>query len=69
MCSNEWELIRHMRKEHDDTLKKYCSCDTCGTYFGIRHLLEVHNNKEYNLNILVEDSSAAESESGEHECQ
>ena len=30
MCSEEWKMIRHMIKEHEETINKYCSCDTHG---------------------------------------
>ena len=41
--------VRQMRKEHEEILKEFCSCDKCGTYFDTRNLLEVHNKKEHNL--------------------
>ena len=58
-----------MSKGHEETLKKYCSCDTCGTYFGTRHLLTVYNETKHNLDVLVDDSSEAESEVDNHECE
>ena len=68
-CNNEWEMIRHMSKEHEETLKQYCSCDNCATYFATRHLLKIHNEKEHIKDVQVEYSSTAESEICDHECK
>ena len=66
--SNEWTIIRHMSKEHPDILKKYCSCDEFGTYFGTRYLLKVHNEKEHSHNEQDEDSATSESEMSNYDC-
>ena len=68
-CGNEWEMVRHMSKEHEEILKKHCSCDACGTCFGTRYLLKVHNKKEHNIDVIAKVSSAEESEMDDHECQ
>ena len=68
-CGNEWEMVRHMSKEHEEILKICCSCDACGTYFGTSHLLKVHNKREHSIDVIAEVSSAKESEMDDHECQ
>ena len=52
--SNEWTKIRHMSKEHPEILKQNCSSDEYGTYFGTRHLLKVHKEKEHSHNVKIE---------------
>ena len=64
-CKDEETMIRHMSKDHYEC----SSCDLCGTYFGTRHLLEVHNEKEHKNNEQVEDFSDVENEITNHECK
>ena len=58
-----------MSREHPEILKKYCSCDECGTYFGTRHLLKVHNEKEHSHDIQVEHLIESKSEISKYDCK
>ena len=44
------------------------SCDFCGTYFATKSVLQMHNEKESNIETKDEDSWEEESEISEHEC-
>ena len=55
----------HMSQEHGEC----SSCDLCGTYFGTKHLLQKHNEKEHNHEKQDEYSSEEESILNEHECK
>ena len=46
-----------MSQEHGEC----SSCDLCGTYFGTKHLLQKHNEKEHNHEKQDEYSSEEES--------
>ena len=42
-----------MSIEHEDCIL----CDICGTYFGTKRFLDIHNGKEHKHILTVEDSS------------
>ena len=62
---DEWTMIRHMSQEHNEC----SSCDLCGTYFGTKSLLKMHNKKEHNIETKDDDSSEEEIEISEHDCE
>ena len=59
----KWTMIKHMSNEH----KKCISCDKCGTYFGTRRSLALHNGKEHKINTPDEGSSDEANET--HACK
>ena len=63
-CQDEWTMIRDMSQEHND-----CSaCDLCGTFFGTKFLLKMHNKKN-NHETQDEDSSEEVNKISEHKCE
>ena len=54
-----------MSQEHNEC----SSCDLCGTYFGTKSLLKMHNKKEHNIETKDDDSSEEEIEISEHDCE
>ena len=53
-----------MSQEHDEC----SSCDLCGTYFGTKFLLQMHNKKEHNHETQDGDSSEEDNQISEHKC-
>ena len=61
----EWTMIQHMSNEHD----KGISCDICGTYFGTKCSLAIHNGKEHKLITTGEGSSDESNDCNNHACK
>ena len=48
----EWTMEQHMSQENNEC----SSCDFCGTYFATKSVLQMHNEKESNIETKDEDS-------------